>query len=97
MFRYNNPDALLVLLLVGAAYALTRALESASGRWLVLAGALIGFGFITKMLQAFLVLPGFALVYLCYAPTTMRRRLRRCSWAGWRSWSLPDGGWPRCR
>jgi 4-amino-4-deoxy-L-arabinose transferase-like glycosyltransferase len=77
MFRYNNPDALLVLLLVGAAYALTRALESASGRWLMLAGALIGFGFITKMLQAFLVLPGFALVYLCYAPTTMWRRVRQ--------------------
>ena len=27
MFRFNNPDALLVLLLVGAAYAMTRALE----------------------------------------------------------------------
>ncbi|HEX3824336.1 MAG TPA: glycosyltransferase family 39 protein [Mycobacteriales bacterium] len=75
MFRYNNPDALLVLLLVGAAYAITRALESTKTRWLVLAGALIGFGFITKMLQAFLVVPGFGLVYLVYAQTSLRRRL----------------------
>src|SRR5215470_17550858 len=64
MFRFNNPDALLVLLLVGAAYAVTRALEGASTRWLMLAGALVGFGFLAKMLQAFLVVPAFALVYL---------------------------------
>ena len=32
MFRFNNPDALLVLLLVVAAYALTRAIESTSTR-----------------------------------------------------------------
>ena len=38
MFRFNNPDALLTLLLVAAAYALTRALEHAGWRWLVLAG-----------------------------------------------------------
>ena len=60
MFRFNNPDALLVLLLVAAAYA-TDPGDRGAGRtrWLVLAGALVGFGFITKMLQAFLVVPGF--------------------------------------
>ena len=82
MFRFNNPDALLVLLLVAAAYAVTRALESASTRWLMLAGALVGFGFITKMLQAFLVVPGFALVYLAYAQTTLRRRVSQLLAAG---------------
>src|SRR5438477_2061736 len=75
MFRFNNPDALLVLLLVAAAYAVTRAVENASTRWLVLAGTLVGFGFLTKMLQAFLVLPAFGLVYLVAAPTRVRRRL----------------------
>ncbi|MDQ1496251.1 MAG: hypothetical protein QOG69_2734, partial [Actinomycetota bacterium] len=44
MFRFNNPDALLVLLLTTAAYAVTRALEGASTRWLVLSGSLVGFG-----------------------------------------------------
>jgi 4-amino-4-deoxy-L-arabinose transferase-like glycosyltransferase len=75
MFRFNNPDALLVLLLVAAAYAVTRALERASTRWLVLAGVLVGFGFLTKMLQAFLVLPAFGVVYLLAAPAPVRRRL----------------------
>jgi 4-amino-4-deoxy-L-arabinose transferase-like glycosyltransferase len=82
MFRFNNPDALLVLLLVAAAYATTRAVEKASGWWLVLAGSLLGFGFLTKMLQAFLVLPGFALVYLVAAPTTLRRRILHLLSAG---------------
>jgi 4-amino-4-deoxy-L-arabinose transferase-like glycosyltransferase len=75
MFRFNNPDALLTLLLVGAAYAVTRALEDARTSWLLVAGGLIGLGFLTKMLQAFLVVPGFAAVYLLAAPTTFRRRV----------------------
>ncbi|GAA3818731.1 ArnT family glycosyltransferase [Nocardioides panacisoli] len=75
MFRFDNPDALLVLLLVAAGYATMRATEAARGRWLVLAGVLVGFAFLTKMLQAFLVLPAFVLVYLLAAPTTVRRRL----------------------
>ena len=82
MFRFNNPDALLVLLLVAAAYALTRALEQAGTHWLLLAGTLVGFGFLTKMLQAFLVLPAFALVYLVAAPTSLRRRLWQTLAAG---------------
>jgi 4-amino-4-deoxy-L-arabinose transferase-like glycosyltransferase len=75
IFRFNNPDALLTLLLVAAAYAVTRALEGASTRWLVLAALLLGFGFLTKMLQAFTVVPGFAAVYLLAAPASLRRRL----------------------
>ena len=53
MFRFNNPDALLTLLLVAAAYATLRAVEAseptASGgplRWLVAAGALVGLAFL---------------------------------------------------
>ena len=75
MFRFNNPDALLVCLLVAAAYCLVRALERASTRWMVAVGTLIGLAFLAKMLQAFLVLPGFALVYLVAAPTGLRRRV----------------------
>ena len=75
MFRYNNPDALLVLLLTAAAYATVRALERAGRGWLVLAMAAVGTGFITKMMQAFLVVPALVLVYLVAAPTSLRRRL----------------------
>ncbi len=77
MFRYNNPDALLVLLLVASAYAMVRGLEDGRTRWLVVAGSLVGFGFLAKMLQAVLVLPGFALVYLYAAPVPLRRRVRQ--------------------
>ncbi len=75
MFRYNNPDAMLALLLAGALYATMRGLERAQTKWLVLAGALVGFGFITKMMQAFLILPVMAVVYLLAAPTGWRRRV----------------------
>lgn len=75
MFRFNNPDALLLFLLVLAGYCLLRAIEKHGARWLVLAGALVGLGFLTKMLQAFLVLPAFGLVYLIAAPVPVRKRL----------------------
>lgn len=75
MFKYNNPDALLTLLLIVGAYCTVRAVEQASPKWIVLAGAAVGFGFLTKMMQAFLVLPAFALVYLIAAPTSLGRRL----------------------
>ncbi|MEV4626916.1 glycosyltransferase family 39 protein [Micromonospora sp. NPDC049523] len=82
MFRFNNPDALLVLLLVLGAYACVRAVETAATRWIVLAGVLVGFGFLTKMLQAFLVVPVFAGVYLLAAPTGVWRRIRQLLLAG---------------
>ncbi len=82
MFRFNNPDAMLALLLVASAYAMTRALEKAQTKWIVLAGVLIGFGFLAKMLQAFLVVPGFALVYLFAAPTSWWRRVRQVLYSG---------------
>jgi 4-amino-4-deoxy-L-arabinose transferase-like glycosyltransferase len=75
MFRFNNPDALLVLMLVASAYCLVRAIERAGTRWILAAGAMIGIAFLAKMMQAFLVLPAFVLVYMVAAPTTLRRRL----------------------
>ena len=75
MFRFNNPDALLVLALTAAAYAMVRALEAGKTRWLVAAATLVGFGFVTKMLQALLVVPAFALVYLVAGPPKLGRRL----------------------
>ncbi|WP_017934636.1 glycosyltransferase family 39 protein [Nocardioides sp. Iso805N] len=75
MFRFNNPDAMLLFLLTAAGYVVLRATEKASGRLVLLAGVLLGFGFLTKMLQAFLVLPAFGLIYLLAAPTTLRKRI----------------------
>jgi 4-amino-4-deoxy-L-arabinose transferase-like glycosyltransferase len=75
MFRFNNPDALLVLLMTAAGYAVQRALERDRTRWLVLAGLLLGFAFLTKMAQAFLVLPGFGIAYLWAGPARLGRRI----------------------
>jgi 4-amino-4-deoxy-L-arabinose transferase-like glycosyltransferase len=75
MFRYNQPDALLTLLLVAGGYATVRAVEKASVRWLMLAGAAVGFAFLTKMLQGFLTLPAFGLAYAVAAPTSVGRRI----------------------
>ncbi|HEX4490710.1 MAG TPA: glycosyltransferase family 39 protein [Acidimicrobiia bacterium] len=100
MFRFNNPDALLVLLLVGAAYAMVRAHEDGRTRWILLACALVGTGFITKMMQAFIVMPVFALVYLCFGPLDLWRRVRQLAWgalallvaSGW--WVAIVALWP---
>ena len=82
MFRFNNPDALMTLLLVVAAYGVTRAIDDGKLRWLVLAGAAMGFDFLTKSLQPFTVLPALAIVYLVAANTTLGRRIRNLLLAG---------------
>ena len=74
IFRYNNPDALLTLLLVGSAYAFIRALERGSLRWVLTAAVLVGLAFNTKYLQGWLVLPAFAIVWAVAAPGGIRRR-----------------------
>jgi 4-amino-4-deoxy-L-arabinose transferase-like glycosyltransferase len=75
MFTFNNPDALLTLLMALAAWATVRAVEVASPRWLALAGVFIGLGFLTKTLQVLLVVPCLGIAYLVAAPTTLRRRV----------------------
>ena len=92
MFRYNNPDSLLVLVMVLAAYTTTRALESGRTRWLTLTGALLGLGFLTKMLQAFLVLPVFALAYLVAGPPRLGKRIWQLL-AGGAALLVAAGGW----
>jgi 4-amino-4-deoxy-L-arabinose transferase-like glycosyltransferase len=75
IFRFNNPDALLVLLLVAAAYCTQRACEKDGSRWwLIGTGVAVGVGFLAKMMQAFLVLPGFAAAYLIAGHRPIRRR-----------------------
>ena len=75
MFRYNNPDAVMVLLMMAAAYCAVRALERASAKWIALAGVALGFAFLAKMLEGIMVMPAIGLVYLIAAPTSLRRRL----------------------
>ncbi|MDP9906236.1 ArnT family glycosyltransferase [Arthrobacter bambusae] len=82
MFRFNNPDALLVLLMTAAGYATLRSMQDNTLRWLLLAGVFLGFGFLTKQLQILLVVPGFAVAYLVAAPGGVGRRLLHLLGAG---------------
>jgi 4-amino-4-deoxy-L-arabinose transferase-like glycosyltransferase len=81
IFRFNDPDAFLTLLLMLATCAYWHALESGKTGELVLSGALLGVAFLTKSLDAFLVVPALALVYLCCGPPHLARRLRQLCWA----------------
>ncbi|MEV4245470.1 glycosyltransferase family 39 protein [Streptosporangium canum] len=80
--RDNNPDTVLVLLLVLAAWFCQEAIRTGRTRTLVLSAVLVGLAFNTKMLQAYLVLPAFAPLYLAMAPGTVLRRLGRLLAAG---------------
>lgn len=83
MFRFNNPDALLVLLLLVCVYCVLRACDlpderaanRSRTRWMALAGVAMGFAFLTKQLQAFLILPGIGVAFLVASPTRWHRKL----------------------
>lgn len=91
MFRFNNPDAMLCLLMVCAVACVLRALEAGRTKWLVLAGVCFGLGFLTKTLQAWLILPALAVVYACCAPVAVRKRLGQLLLAG--AALVVSGGW----
>ena len=75
MFRYNNPDAVMVLLMTAAAYCTVRALTHAGPRWIALAGVALGLAFLAKMLEGLIIVPALGVAYLIAAPTALRRRL----------------------
>lgn len=75
MFRFNNPDALLALLMTVTVWCVLRALEQGRTKWLLWAGAAVGLAFLTKTLQAFLILPPLAVLYAVCAPVPVRKRL----------------------
>jgi 4-amino-4-deoxy-L-arabinose transferase-like glycosyltransferase len=75
MFRFNNPDALLALLMSLAVYFTVRGIQSGKLRWVLWAGVMVGFGFLTKQLQAVVILPALAGIYMVAAPGNWWRRV----------------------
>jgi 4-amino-4-deoxy-L-arabinose transferase-like glycosyltransferase len=75
MFRFNNPDAVMVLLMMAGAYCTVRAVQHAGPKWIALAGVALGFAFLAKMLEGLMVMPAIGLAYLIAAPAPLRRRL----------------------
>ncbi|MBV9214207.1 MAG: glycosyltransferase family 39 protein [Actinobacteria bacterium] len=93
IFRYNQPDALLILCCVAALWFFVRALEDGRTRWLVLAGAAVGLGFETKMGVALMVVPGIAAAWLLVAPRGRRRALGQLL-AGGTTMAVVGLAWP---
>lgn len=91
MFRFDNPDAMLALLMAVACYTVVRAVEDGRTKWLVWAGAAVGFAFLVKTLQAFLILPPLAVVYAVCAPVPVRKRLGQLAVAT--GALVVSGGW----
>ncbi len=90
--RDNNPDALFALLLVAAAWAGARAIESGRLRFLLASAVLVGLAFETKMLAAAVVVPGLALGYGLFARCRVRVRLLHLLAAG-ATLAVVGGAW----
>ena len=75
MFRFNDPDAAMVLLMTAAAYCTVRAVPRGSAGWVVAAGVALGFAFLAKMLEGVMVMPALAVAYVLAAPIRLRTRL----------------------
>ena len=80
--RDNNPDPVLVLLTVAAAWLCLEAIRSGRTMPLVWSGVLVGFAFNTKMLAAYMVLPAFCATYLYAARGSLGKRVRTLLIAG---------------
>ncbi|MEY9962966.1 4-amino-4-deoxy-L-arabinose transferase-like glycosyltransferase [Streptacidiphilus sp. MAP12-16] len=80
--RDNNPDPVLVLLSVAAAWFCLEAIRSGKLLPLVWSAVLVGFAFNTKMLQAYIVLPAFFLAYGFAARGGVLKRVRNVLVAG---------------
>jgi 4-amino-4-deoxy-L-arabinose transferase-like glycosyltransferase len=91
--RVNNPDALLILLMVGAAWCVVRALESGRTRHLAWCGALVGLAFMTKLLQGWMVVPALGAVYLLAGPPRLSVRIRQLLVAG-ATMVVVSAAWP---
>ncbi|MGW7260432.1 ArnT family glycosyltransferase [Streptomyces sp. NPDC054834] len=74
--RDTNPDPVLVFLMLLGAAALLKAVRTGRLMPLVWSAVAIGFAFNTKMMQAYVVLPAFLLVYLWAANASLGRRIR---------------------
>ncbi|MDV7099602.1 glycosyltransferase family 39 protein [Gordonia amicalis] len=100
MFRFDNPEALLILLMIAAVWSLMKAVDDGRWRWLILTGVLVGFGFLTKQLQVTLIVPALSVTYLAFGPGGWPRRLGQLFAAlgamivsaGW--WILAVELWP---
>jgi 4-amino-4-deoxy-L-arabinose transferase-like glycosyltransferase len=73
--RNITIDSILALVLLSGAWTILRAAETGKLRWLLLTAVIVGIGFNIKMMEAYLVLPAFGVLYLVAAPHSIRKRV----------------------
>ncbi len=83
MFGFNNPDAILTLLLIASGYAFLRSLENKKTLlWLSLAALFTGLAFNAKMLQGLMIVAAMIIVYIAFAKPPVTKRLAHIIFAG---------------
>ncbi|MFX1820101.1 glycosyltransferase family 39 protein [Pseudarthrobacter sp. CC4] len=75
MSRYNNPDPLMLLLMVASVWFVLRSIETGRGHLFVVAGALLGLSFMTKQLQGLISVPALGLAFLLFSQQQWSKRL----------------------
>src|SRR5713226_4574944 len=80
--RNITIDSTLALTMLLGAWAVLRAAETGKLRWLLLTAVIVGIGFNIKMLEAYLVIPAFGLLYLLAAPRSIWMRIGHLAFAG---------------
>ncbi|WP_353854470.1 glycosyltransferase family 39 protein [Bacillus sp. Bos-x628] len=73
--RTNNIDSLLVFILLLATGMMFKAVKQQKVLWAIASFAMIGVGFNTKMLQAYMIVPALVLFYIIAYRTTWKKKL----------------------
>src|SRR5258708_3857160 len=80
--RNITIDSTLALTMLLGAWAVLRAAETGKLRWLLLTAVIVGIRFNIRMLEAYLVIPAFGLLYLLAAPRSIWKRVGHLAVAG---------------
>ena len=77
MSRFNNPEPLMGLLMVAAAYVSLKAMGSGRLRTFAVAGLLLGLAFMAKQVQAFVMVPALCVALLTFSHGRLGSRVRQ--------------------
>ena len=92
MSRYNNPDPLMILLMLLAVYLVQHAIASEKAKFFIWAAIALGLAFMTKQLQAMLVLPSLGIAFLFWFRASWPRKIRQ-SLAAMATLAVTGGIW----
>ncbi|MEI6222866.1 MAG: glycosyltransferase family 39 protein, partial [bacterium] len=76
VYRNNTPDALLLVFILLTVWFFIRYFETHKVQFLLLSAVMLGLGFNTKMLQAFLILPALLVAIVVFAPGKLLQRVK---------------------